>query len=154
MGSPRAACGLSVLGACRRSGMRQGCAAARVGGGRRGVCGSVAPPAEAPGGGRKMPLGPHNPSCCDPQGWRHRGLSDKCVVYGLNSHLCVCHGSRGSGARGLPRPIKTPPNVSFAFCFLVSDHLAGRASWEPGPSKSAELWGSAKCSVCTKLPKC
>lgn len=62
-----------------------------------------------------MPLGPHNPSCCDPWGWRHWVLSQKCVVQGLNSYLCVCHGSRGSGARGPPGPIKTTPNISFAF---------------------------------------
>lgn len=63
----------------------------------------------------KCHSGPHNPSCCNPQSWRHRGLSEKCVVQGLNSYLCVCHRSRAGEWLGLQRPIKTTQNVSFAF---------------------------------------
>ena len=57
----------------------------------------------------------------------------KCVVQGLNSYLCVCHGSPGE-ERGPPRPIKTTRNVSCAFSLFCDSPLGCPDSWERGPA--------------------
>lgn len=83
--------------------MCQGCPAGRqapqpcVGGGR-----TRSPQIPGASSGSPWPRmenatrGPHNPSCCNPRSWRHQRLSEKCVVQGLNSYLCVCRRSGGS----------------------------------------------------------
>lgn len=78
---------------------------------------------------------PHNASCCNPQSWRHRGLSENCVVQGLNSYLCVCHESRGSRG-GCREAHKNNPKRFICFrTFLL------QTTWLPVPAGS---WGPAR----------
>lgn len=89
----------------------------------------------------KCHWGPHNPSCCNAQSWRHQGLSEKCVVQGLNSYLCVCHGSRAGEWLGLQRPIKTTQNVSFAFLLFCYRPLGCRCQLGAGAQQERRVMG-------------
>ena len=123
------------------------CRGAQLRGPRPGLCvgGGPTPSLRIPGACSGSPrpraenaVGAHNPSCCNPQGWRHPGLSKNCVVSGLNSYLCVCHGSRGS--RG---GHKNNPKCFICFCtFLL------QTTWLPVPAGSrgparAQSYGAA-----------
>lgn len=123
------------------------CRGAQLRGPRPGLCvgGGPTPSLRIPGACSGSPrpraenaIGAHNPSCCNPQGWRHPGLSKNCVVSGLNSYLCVCHGSRGS--RG---GHKNNPKCFICFCtFLL------QTTWLPVPAGSggparAQSYGAA-----------
>lgn len=96
--------------------------------------------------------GLHNPSCCNPQSWHHQGQK---VCRAASELILVCLPWEQGGASGAIEAHKKQPKTFHLLpYFFVTDHLAARASWELGPSNNAELWGSAKCSVCMKLPKC
>lgn len=83
----------------------------------------------------------HSPACCNPLGWRHQGRSKNCVV------------PSAAGARGVAGAAEAHKNNPKGFICLCYRPLGCPAAGSRGPA-SAQLWGSAKCSVCRKLPKC
>lgn len=68
------------------------------------------------------------------------GACPKTVVQGLNSYLCVCHGSRGRWW-GPQRPIKTTPNVSFAFLLFCYRPLGCLCQLGAGAQRERRVMG-------------